>query len=80
MIVVLWTDALLCALVAAAAGYFWLVYRQEHLAAPWRRVLQSAAGTAALVILAVYALLGLADSLHIRPAMNERGDGNAPVY
>jgi peptide/nickel transport system permease protein len=80
MIIVLWTDALLWALVAAVAGYFWLVYRHEHLAAPWRRVLQSAAGMAAMVVLAVYALLGLADSLHFRPLMEERGNGNAPVY
>jgi peptide/nickel transport system permease protein len=80
MIVVLWTDALLWALVAAVAGYFWLVYRHEHLAAPWRRVLRSAAGMAAMVVLAVYALLGLADSLHFRPVMQERGNGIAPIY
>ncbi len=80
MIVILWTDALLWALVAAVASYFWLVRRHEHLAAPWRRVLQSAAGTTALVILAAYALLGLADSLHFRPGIEARGDRSAPVY
>ena len=80
MIVVLWTDALLWALVAAVVSYFWLVHRHEHLAAPWRRVLQSAAGTTALVILAAYALLGLADSLHFRPGIEARGNAGAPVY
>ena len=80
MIVVLWTDALLWTLVAAAAGYFWHVHRHEHLAVPWRRVLQSAAGTMALVILAAYALVGLADSLHFRAGIDARGDGRAAVY
>ncbi len=80
MIVVLWTDALLWALVAAAAAYFWHVHRHEHLAVPWRRVAQSAAGTMSLVILAAYALVGLADSLHFRPAIAAQGEGRARVY
>lgn len=80
MIVVLWTDALLWALVAAVAAYFWHVHRHEHLAAPWRRVLHSAAGTMSLVILAAYGLVGLADSLHFRPAIGAPGDAHAPVY
>ncbi len=78
MIVVLSTDALLWALVTAAAAYLWLVSRHEHLLRPWRRVLQSAAGTAALVVLCAYALVGLTDSLHFRPRIEARG--GAPVY
>ena len=80
MIIVLWTDALLWVLVAAVAGYFWLVYRREHLAASWRRVGQSPAGVMALVVLGAYVFVGLADSLHFRPALKSLGGGNGPAY
>ena len=83
MIIVLWTDALLWVLVAAVAGYFWLVYRREHLAAPWRRVAQSPAGMMALVVLGAYVLVGLADSLHFRPgfkSLKSVAGGNGPAY
>ena len=79
MIVPLWTDVLLWLLVAAVAAYFWRVGRREHLAAPWRRVTRSAAGMAALVALAAYVLVGLADSIHFRLRLEARG-GGGPMY
>jgi peptide/nickel transport system permease protein len=80
MIVLLWTDALLWVLVALVAGYFWLVHRREHLAAPWRRVAQSPAGMMALVVLGAYVLVGLADSLHFRPRLEPGGKDNGRAY
>jgi peptide/nickel transport system permease protein len=67
MPVLLATDVLLWLLVAVAAVYFFYCRRHAHLAAPWRRVLQSRAALASLVVLASFALVGLADSLHFRP-------------
>jgi len=80
VIVVLWTDALLWLLIVALACYAWLAARREHLAAPWRRVAQSGAGMAALVVLAAYALVGVADSLHFRPRLDARGAGRDAAY
>jgi peptide/nickel transport system permease protein len=66
---VLWTDALVYLLVAAVAGFAWYVRRHEHLRAPWWRVAQTPAAMSALVVLAVFILVGLFDSLHFRLAL-----------
>ena len=80
MIVVLWTDVLVWLLAAALAGYAWYVHRREHLAAPWRRVSQSASGMVALVVLVPYILVGLADSLHFRPRLETEPGANVAVH
>ncbi len=69
MPVVLATDLLLWLLVAGALAYLLYCRRHGHLAAPWRRVLQSRAALASLVVLAAFAALGLVDSLHFRPRL-----------
>jgi len=80
MPIVLWTDALVFFLIAMIVAYSIYAYRREHLAAPWRRVAQSASGMSALVVLAVFIAAGLLDSLHFRPALEGRdAQGNA-VY
>src|SRR5215213_2699266 len=75
--VVLVTDALLWALVAAIIAYGFYCRRRPHLAAPWKRVLQSHAAVVTSVVLAAYALVGLADSLHFRPKL-EGGNAYSP--
>ncbi|MEW5892326.1 MAG: ABC transporter permease [Pseudomonadota bacterium] len=67
--VVLWSDALLFLLVAVLIGFLLHVRRHEHLRAPWARVGQSRVGMATAVVLAVYAAIGVLDSLHFRPAL-----------
>ena len=64
--VVLYTDALLWLLVFGLAVYGWYCARRPHLAAPWRRVFQSRAALASGAILAVFIVIGLADSVHFR--------------
>ncbi|HEY5637765.1 MAG TPA: ABC transporter permease [Burkholderiales bacterium] len=64
--VLLWTDLLVWLLVAAVAGYALLCARRPHLAAPWRRVARSRTAVMAATVLAAYAAIGLADSLHLR--------------
>jgi peptide/nickel transport system permease protein len=67
--VLLATDALVFALIAAviAAGFY--VRRQEYLLASWRRVGESRAGMAALTVLLAFLAIGLLDSLHYRPRL-----------
>ena len=60
------TDLLLWLLVAVVIGYAWYCRRRPHLAAPWKRVLQSPAAVITGVVLVCYALIGLADALHFR--------------
>jgi len=79
-IVVLWTDALVFALVAAAIAFGLYVRHKEHLRAPWRRVAHSRAGMAALVVLAVFVMIGLLDSLHFRPAVAGTGKNGEKSY
>jgi peptide/nickel transport system permease protein len=79
MPVVLWTDALVFALLAAVGAYFVHVRRRPHLRAPWRRVTHSAPGMSALVVLAAFVAIGLLDSIHYRPAL-ERKPGQEAAY
>ncbi|RMD79579.1 MAG: ABC transporter permease, partial [Gammaproteobacteria bacterium] len=73
--VVLWTDALLYLLVGLGLLLAWQVRRREHLRAPWRAVARRPLAMAAAVVLGAYALVGLADSLHFRPALPQQGGG-----
>jgi peptide/nickel transport system permease protein len=80
MPVFLWTDRLVFLLIAAIVAYAIYAYRREHLAAPWRRVAQSASGMSALVVLAAFIAVGLLDSLHFRPALEGRDTQGNAVY
>jgi len=74
---VLATDVLLWALVAAVVFYAWYCQRKPHLAAPWKRVFQSRAAVITSTVLVCYAAIGLADSLHFRPKL-EGGNAYSP--
>ena len=71
MPVILVTDVLVWLLAAAAAGYVLYCRRQPHLALPWARVFRSAAAMASVVVLGAYVALGLLDSLHFRPSLEQ---------
>ncbi len=79
-LVPLWTDLLIWLLVAVVVIYAWYARRHPHLAAPWRRVARSNAGMAALVVVALFAAVGLTDSVHYRPLLPGTTAGAAPVY
>jgi len=66
MPVILWTDALIFALLAAVAALVWFIRRQEHLRAPWRAVAQRPMAVGAALVLGVFVVIGLLDSLHYR--------------
>jgi peptide/nickel transport system permease protein len=64
--VVLWTDALLYALVASLILLVIYTRRQEHLRRPWRKITSSTTGMAALTVLLGFSAIGLMDSVHFR--------------
>ena len=74
--VMLWTDALLFLLVAAITGLVLYSRRKAHLRRPWAKVMQSRVGVASMVVLLVFVLVGLLDSIHFHPrlAQSEASD------
>jgi peptide/nickel transport system permease protein len=62
--VLLWSDALILLLLAVVAAGFWLARHNETLRAPLRSVLASPMGASTGLILALYAAIGLLDSMH----------------
>ncbi len=77
--VILWTDALIFALLAAVATLVWFIRRQEHLRAPWRVVAQRPMAMGAALVLGVFVVIGLLDSLHYRERLAD-SPADAPQY
>ena len=72
------TDALLFLLLIAACVLAAYIRRHEHLVIPWRQVARSRVAMASLVVLSFYALVGLSDSLHFHPKIDE--ENGKPRY
>lgn len=72
--VLLWTDLLIWLLVLISLLFAWYTVRHEHLRAPWRRVARSRTAMSALMVLAVYILVGLVDSIHFNPRLANAGN------
>ncbi len=73
--VILWSDLLIWLLVAGALLLGWLSSRNPPLRAAWRRVGRHRPGMAAATVLLAFVLIGLLDSLHYRPALENKGEG-----
>ncbi|MGC2047975.1 MAG: ABC transporter permease [Gallionella sp.] len=72
---ILWSDRLIFVLLAALAVGAWYVRRQEHLLLPWRRVARSATAMVSLLVLSLFLIVGLLDSLHYRAALPQKNGG-----
>lgn len=68
-IVILWTDAILFLLIAIVVAFCFYARTRPHMSQPWRYVVQSKQGMAALVFLAFFLVVGVLDSLHFRPRL-----------
>jgi peptide/nickel transport system permease protein len=79
MPVILWSDALVFLLLAAGIACAWYVRRHEHLLLPWRRVAQSATAMVSLLVLSLFMIVGLLDTLHYRAALPEK-NGDETLY
>jgi peptide/nickel transport system permease protein len=67
--VVFWTDGLIFLLVAAVLLLGWQTTRKEHLRRPWRKVAENSVGMVSLVVLLLFVVIGLADSVHFYPKL-----------
>ncbi len=79
MPVILWSDALVFLLLATGIAGTWYVRRHEYLLLPWRRVAQSATAMVSLLVLLLFVITGLLDTLHYRAALPEKNGGET-VY
>ncbi len=79
MPVILWSDALVFLLLAAGIAIARFVRQREHLLLPWRRVAQNATAMVSLLVLSLFLLAGLLDTLHYRAALPDKNDGET-VY
>jgi len=79
MPVILWSDALVFLLLAAGIATTWYIRQREHLLLPWRRVAQNETAMVSLLVLSLFLLVGLLDTLHYRAALPET-NGGEKVY
>jgi len=75
--VFLWTDLVLWLVVAASVAYVVHVRGNPNLRSTWRHVLHDAPAMSAAVVLAVFIVIALLDSVHLRPRL-AAADGAAP--
>jgi len=73
--VILWSDALVFLLIAACITATLYVRKREHLLLPWRRVAQSSMAMVSLLVLSLFLLVGLLDTLHFRIALPQSNNG-----
>jgi len=79
MPVVLWSDALVFLLLGSCIAAAWYVRKREHLMLPWRRIAQSAPAMVSLLVLSLFLLVGLLDTLHYQVVLSEDNSGET-VY
>lgn len=79
MPVIFITDAFIFLLVLMVFAYIFYARQHEHLRDPWLSVSRRPLAMSAAIILAVYVLVGLLDSLHFHPKLEDTKD-NEIVY
>ena len=79
MPVILWTDILIFLLIAVGIASAWWIRHRPHLMLPWQRVARSSVGMVSLLVLSLFILVGVLDTLHYRAALPEKNNGQT-VY
>lgn len=79
MPVIFITDAFIFLLVAMVIAYVLYARRHEHLRAPWRNVAKRPLAMSAAVVLCLYIIIGLMDSVHFHPKLQDN-DSEKTVY
>ena len=63
----LWTDILIFILVAVVSLFIHSARKRAHLSRPWKVVFSNKVGISTLIILLLYVVIGLMDSVHYKP-------------
>jgi peptide/nickel transport system permease protein len=78
-LVLLWTDAMIFLLLAVTLAGAWWIRQRPHLLLPWQRLFKSRVGMVAMLVLSLFVVIGLLDSIHYRMALPVSGNGQT-VY
>ncbi|HQS58596.1 MAG: peptide ABC transporter permease [Gallionellales bacterium 35-53-114] len=79
-LVLLWTDAMIFLLLAVALAGAWLIRQRPHLLLPWQRLFRSRIGMVSLLVLSLFIVVGLLDSMHYRVALPDKNGNGQTVY
>jgi peptide/nickel transport system permease protein len=79
-LVLLWTDMMIFLLLAVALAGGWWITQRPHLLLPWRRLFKSRVGMVSLLVLSLFIVIGLLDSIHYRAALPEKNGNGQTVY
>ncbi|MBM4201735.1 MAG: ABC transporter permease [Gammaproteobacteria bacterium] len=82
MLTLFWTDALFFLLLSTVAALVLGLRRREHFRRPWRTVSRSTSAMVSLVLMGVYLIIGVADSVHFYPSAASAAEGpsmNEPI-
>jgi peptide/nickel transport system permease protein len=71
------TDILIFVLVFVIAAFFIYAMRKPHLRKPWRQVVRSKAGVISMMVLMVYVCIGILDSMHFHPKVENSSSSNS---
>jgi peptide/nickel transport system permease protein len=71
MPVVFITDGLIFFLIFMVGLFIWYARQHEHLRAPWRQVSSNSLAMVAMVVLFFYVAIGLLDSIHFHPRLDD---------
>jgi len=78
--VLLKTDLLFYILILAALGYAFYASRHEHLLTPWKQVVRRPLGMSAAVILTLYLVIAILDSIHFYPRLEGQDSNGGGEY
>ncbi|MEJ2115389.1 MAG: ABC transporter permease, partial [Gammaproteobacteria bacterium] len=72
------TDILIFGLVFVIVTFFMYAMRKPHLRKPWRQVVRNKAGVISMMVLLVYIIIAILDSMHFHPKIeNESTNGKS---
>ena len=77
--VLLMTDGLIFLLVASLFALIWYIRRHAHLRAPWSKVARNPVAMGSAMVLLVFVVIALLDSLHYRPRLSG-GEATQPQF
>nr|WP_239190391.1 ABC transporter permease [Candidatus Nitrotoga sp. HW29] len=79
MPVILWTDVMIYVLLATVLTAALWIRKRPYLVLPWQRVAKDSVGMVSLLLLSLFVLVGLLDTMHYRAALPEKSNGQT-VY
>ena len=74
------SDYLIWSVTLLGSAWLLLGLRNRQQRQRWQMVLKRPTAMAAFILLAIYLLVALIDSIHYRPLMTDNGDSNIPQY